>query len=79
MRIDATVEENDVDTGWGSGRGLTITCSECGNSVDVLGIEEASEKAGCALLRETCPRGESNWYVVPGFDDASLLDRLNIP
>ena len=76
MRVEVSIEEGDVDTDIGSGYGLTVTCSRCGHSVEVLGTSDASERAACAILRETCPSEEDNWYEPSLFGGASLLDRI---
>lgn len=40
-----------------------VECVKCRNSVDIYGVSQASELAGMATLRETCPRGEQNYYM----------------
>lgn len=42
---------------------VRVECVKCGNGVDIYGDSEASETAGMATLRATCPRGESNYYM----------------
>lgn len=44
---------------------MTVTCARCGHSRTVHGHERDSYDAACILLRETCPKGESNFYAEP--------------
>ena len=38
-------------------------CSKCGHETMSFGDSDASVRRCLALLREECPRGESNFYV----------------
>lgn len=44
---------------------MTVTCARCGNSATVYGHEADSYDAACCLLRDTCRKGESNYYAEP--------------
>lgn len=44
---------------------ITVTCARCGQSKTVHGHLRESYDAACVLLRETCPKGESNFYAEP--------------
>lgn len=44
--------------------GLELTCSRCGHSVQVYGIEGDSARRGAVMLRDECPHGGRNFYVV---------------
>jgi len=44
---------------------MTVTCARCGQSKTVHGHKRDSYDAACVLLRETCPKGESNFYAEP--------------
>lgn len=44
---------------------MTVNCARCFNSATVHGHEKESYDAACCLLRETCPKGESNFYAEP--------------
>lgn len=64
MLVKVTVEEiemegdhdNPVD-------GVEVCCGRCGHTVEVFGTSDASVKRGCVMLREECPKGESNFYA----------------
>lgn len=45
--------------------GLRVDCARCGNRTEVHGTGKASYDAACCILRETCPKGESNFYAEP--------------
>lgn len=64
MRVTADVDYADVDGDYGVVEGLSVTCSRCGHCVEVGGTENASALRGAVMLREECPRGENNFYVV---------------
>jgi len=66
MRVTATVEETDLPGEFRDVPGLTVTCEYCGHSVEVYGTGDASAKRGAVMLREECPKGEHNFYVVEG-------------
>lgn len=44
---------------------MIVNCARCGNAVTVHGTTNESYKAACCLLRETCPKGEANFYAEP--------------
>lgn len=44
--------------------GIDVECTRCNHAVKVCGRSEASEKRGCAMLRDECPEDETNFYVV---------------
>lgn len=62
MKVSIGVSEEEMEGDYGPVSGLVVTCSRCGHSVDVYGTEEGSVKRGGVMLREECPRGESNYY-----------------
>lgn len=64
MRVEVDVEEEELDGDYGPVQGLRLTCDRCGHEVEVFGTEEASAKRGAVMLREECPNGEDNYYVV---------------
>ena len=60
-----TIEESTIETIEGSEvEGITVSCDRCDHSVEVFGTSDASEKRGCVMLREDCPRDEKNFYMV---------------
>lgn len=44
---------------------MRVDCARCGNSATVYGHTDESYDAAACLLRETCPKGASNFYAVP--------------
>ena len=63
-RVEATVEEIDMDGDYTTVRGLLVTCLACGHYVEVFGTSEASARRAGAMLADECPRGARNFYVV---------------
>ena len=43
--------------------GVIVTCSDCEHSAECGGTSERSIKRALMQLRETCPEGQSNFYV----------------
>lgn len=43
--------------------GISAACSDCGHSTESLGTSSASIRRCLALMRESCPRGENNYYT----------------
>lgn len=60
MKVEASVENIDQDRV----PSICMTCQRCDHEVKVFGRTESSEKRGLAMLREQCPQGEQNYYVV---------------
>ena len=44
---------------------MEVICAKCGNRTTVHGHERASYDAACCILRDTCPKAESNFYAEP--------------
>lgn len=44
---------------------MVVTCARCMSTSTVHGHSEDSYDAACCILREKCPRGESNFYAEP--------------
>jgi len=44
--------------------GITVTCSRCGNSQESFGQTDKSVNRCIMLLKESCPKGEKNYYAV---------------
>ena len=65
--VECTVEECDIEND--SGRmvpGVVVTCGACDHSEESFGQSGRSISRCLALLRENCPEGEKNFYVVEG-------------
>lgn len=45
--------------------GLRVDCARCGNWAEVRGTGKASYDAACCRLRDTCLKGENNFYAEP--------------
>ncbi len=43
--------------------GVSATCTDCGNTTESKGESDRSVRRCLALMRETCPEGEDNFYV----------------
>lgn len=63
-RVSTTTDYTEVDGDYGSVDGVEVTCSRCGHSEQSAGTHEGSLRRCTFLLRENCPRGESNFYDV---------------
>lgn len=44
--------------------GVCVTCSRCGHEAESFGTSGRSVRRCLVMLREECPEGESNFYVV---------------
>jgi len=62
MRVRCTIEETLLDGDWREVEGVMATCSRCGHTTESYGTDEASILRCLAMLREECPRKESNFY-----------------
>lgn len=49
--------------------GCQATCGECGHIEKSFGEGIASQKRNLALMRQNCPKGQSNFYVDPDADE----------
>lgn len=64
MKVDTEWENIDVEGDYGSVDGIRVTCDRCGHSVESGGTGSASFRRCAALLRDECPKGEDNFYIV---------------
>ena len=62
VRVKVQFDEDFIEGDYGSVLGLIATCTRCNHSVEVFGVDEASERRACATMREECPLHESNFY-----------------
>ena len=70
MRVPVSVDHTTLQNDSGHDiDGLVVTCSRCGDFIEVFGTSEASASAGAVLLRESCGRGEKNLYVAEYGED----------
>lgn len=56
------VEEIELEGDYGDVESVRVTCTKCGHATESYGTGDASRRRCLALLREECPRGESNFY-----------------
>ncbi|MGP0088652.1 MAG: hypothetical protein ACLPKB_01625 [Xanthobacteraceae bacterium] len=70
MRVLVEVEEIELKGDLGAIPSVEVTCTRCGHKTQVYGRGEASVRRGCVMLREQCPRGEKNLYLVGGITAA---------
>lgn len=64
-RVTTTTDDIDVDGDYGgSVDGVEVTCDRCGHSEQCAVTHEGSLRHCAFLIREDCPRGENNFYVV---------------
>jgi hypothetical protein len=63
-KVSTTKSDVDLDGDYGTVEGVEVTCDRCGHCEESFGTDEASLRRCAALLRENCPQGESNFYVV---------------
>lgn len=45
--------------------GLVLKCIQCDHAVEVMSQGLPSCKRALAMMREECPKGQSNWYLAP--------------
>jgi hypothetical protein len=64
MRVDVDLQEIELDSDHGPVAGLCLVCERCGHEVEVFGTASSSARRGAVTLREECPRGEDNFYIV---------------
>jgi hypothetical protein len=64
MLIRCTWEEVDLDGDYGSVDSVMVTCPRCGHETESFGTDTPSLDRCLVLLREECPREESNFYIL---------------
>ena len=63
-RVECVVEYIDLEGDYGNDvPSVEATCVRCGHVTQSYGDSSASVGRCLALMKEECPRGESNWYV----------------
>jgi hypothetical protein len=73
MRVTVATAKTTVrDEKGREAEGLILTCSRCGETVEVLGTSGASTRRGCARLREAC-KEKTHFYVC---EDALTGERI---
>ncbi|MDE0359834.1 MAG: hypothetical protein OXI74_01565 [Rhodospirillaceae bacterium] len=62
--METKTTEIEMDGDYSQVEGVEVTCSRCDHSEQSYGTDERSVKRSAILLRENCPLGENNYYVV---------------
>lgn len=62
MIVMAQIEAIELEGDCGGVDGVQATCSRCGHQTECFGTEAPSHRRALLMLREECPRGESNYY-----------------
>ena len=60
--IFVEVEEIEMQGDFKMIDGIEVTCTECNHKVECFGRSDRSVMRACTMLRDECPRGESNFY-----------------
>jgi len=58
IEVDVILNEDGYEV-----PGVCAFCQRCGHTTESYGQSDASIKRCLALMRETCPEAENNWYV----------------
>lgn len=69
MRVRCWIEEVELEGDHALVEGVEATCTRCDHRTEAFGTSEASVRRALVMLRETCPRGELNYYVADGEAD----------
>jgi hypothetical protein len=63
VRVIAIIDQIELDNDDGyTVESVSATCSRCDHETQSYGTSDASVRRCLALLRDECPRGESNFY-----------------
>lgn len=64
-KVNTTTDYVDLDGDDGTTvEGVEVTCEKCGHREESFGTDDPSLKRCAYLMRENCPRGENNFYIV---------------
>jgi hypothetical protein len=69
MKVECEVMAVELQGDHAPVDGVCVTCGRCNHSVEVFGTGDKSVKRGMVMLRDECPKGESNFYVADDEDD----------
>ena len=63
MRVAAAIDYAELPGDYSDTvEGVCATCSRCGHETESFGTGDASIRRSLLMLRESCPRGEHNYY-----------------
>jgi hypothetical protein len=63
-RVTTSYTHVDLDGDYGDVEGVAVTCDRCGHTEEAFGTSESSLRSCAVRLKENCPRGENNYYVI---------------
>ena len=63
MRVYCEIEEVELDGDYTTVEGVEAPCQRCLHTTESYGTDEPSIRRCLALMREECPRKESNFYI----------------
>jgi hypothetical protein len=66
MEVKCDIEKVEMEGMFGAVDGIRATCSRCGHVTESFGTTDRSVRRCCVLMREQCPRSESNFYYAEG-------------
>ena len=70
MKVSVEVEETTLRTDDGNHiPGVVVRCPRCGAEEQSYGTSARSVSRCIVLLKEHCPKGESNYYDAPEAED----------
>jgi len=69
MEVRCSVNYIELEGDHGMIDSVSVTCSECGHETESYGTGANSVRRCLALLREECPREESNYYITYDGED----------
>jgi hypothetical protein len=69
MRVECEIEETELEGDYAPVEGVMATCSRCDHVTESFGTSDSSVKRCLVLMREECPKNESNFYYSARDDD----------
>jgi len=63
MKIYCEINFDSIAGAFSIGEGVRAVCARCGHETESYGVEEGSVKRCMAVMREECPKKESNFYT----------------
>jgi hypothetical protein len=67
VRVECEIEYTELENDDGVPvESVVVTCSRCGHATESFGTTSSSVRRCLVLLREECPKGQSNFYLCGG-------------
>jgi hypothetical protein len=80
MRVECMIEECEIENDEGHEvPSVRACCRRCGHETEAYGTGEASIRRALVMLREECPRDESNFYIEVGGGEGPMPDPVVRP